>query len=59
MGIPRLISGEDFFLVNDPLKVNFKKLSFFDPPYKKGLPTLSYVYDNNIFFYVVTNCAFD
>ena len=45
VGIPRLISGEDFFslqlfLANDPLNVSFKKLLFFEPPYKKGSPTM-------------------
>ena len=56
VGISRLISGEDFFysstfLANDPLNVSFKKLSFFDPPYKKGSPTLIYTFDcKNTFF---------
>ena len=42
-----LMGSEDFFfslqlfLANDPFNVNFKKLSFFVPPYNKGLPSLS------------------
>ena len=41
-----LMGSEDFFfnlellLANDPLNVSLKKLSFFDPPYNKGSPSL-------------------
>ena len=42
------MENEDFFfslqlfLADDPRNVSFKKLSFFDPPHNKGLPSLSY-----------------